>query len=69
MLVSNLTSSAIDKSDKRISGKGAVREKKDLLSFISNERMNEIIKIINRLKDLDVSIDGVTETVKDEIKI
>ena len=69
MLVSNLTSSAIDKSDKRISGKGAVREKKDLLLFISNERMNEIIKIINRLKDLDVSIDGVTETVKDEIKI
>ena len=68
-MVSNLTSSAIDKSDKRISGKGAVREKKDLLLFISYERMNEIIKIINRLKDLDVSIDGVAETVKDEIKI
>ena len=30
--------------------------------------MNDIIKIINRLKDLDVLIDGVTETVKDEIK-
>ena len=49
--------------EKELSG-----QKKDLLLFISNERMNGIIKIINRLKDLDVLIDGVTETVKDEIK-
>ena len=30
--------------------------------------MNDIIKIIKSLKDLDVLIDGVTETVKHEIK-
>ena len=30
--------------------------------------MNEIIKIIKSLKDLGILIDGVTETVQDEIK-
>ena len=30
--------------------------------------MNGIIKIIKLLKDLEVLIDGVTETVKHEIK-
>ena len=30
--------------------------------------MNDIIKIIKSLEDLGVLIDGVTETVKDEIK-
>ena len=36
--------------------------------FISNEDMNDIIKIIKSLEDLCVLIDGVTETVKHEIK-
>ena len=31
--------------------------------------MNDIIKIIKSLEDLGVLINGVTETVKDEIKI
>ena len=30
--------------------------------------MNNIIKIIKSLEDLGVLIDGVTETLKDEIK-
>ena len=30
--------------------------------------MDDIIKIIKSLEDLDVLIDGVTETVKHEIK-
>ena len=30
--------------------------------------MNDIIKVIKSLEDLSVLIDGVTETVKDEIK-
>ena len=36
--------------------------------FISNEDMNDVIKIIKSLEDLGVLIDGVTETVKHEIK-
>ena len=32
--------------------------------FISNEDMNDIIKIKNSLEDSNVLIDGITETVK-----
>ena len=67
-LVSNLTSNAINKFERKISGKGAVRAGKGFNLFISNEGINYIIKIIKSLEDLDVSIDGVTETVKNEIK-
>ena len=35
---------------------------------ISNEDMNDIIKIIKSLEDLGVLIDGGTETVKHEIQ-
>ena len=62
-LVSNLTSNAINKSEK-----GAVRVGKGFTLFISNEDMNDIIKIIKSLEVSGVLIDGVTETVKDEIK-
>ena len=67
-LVSNLTSSPIHKFDKRISGKGAVRAGKGFTLFISNGDMNDIIKTIKSLEDLDILIDGVTETIKDKIK-
>ena len=63
-LLSNLTSSAINKFDRNISGKGAVRTGKAFPLFISNEDMNDIIKIIKSLQDLCVAIDGVTDTVK-----
>ena len=53
---------------KKISGKVAVRAGKGLILFISNEDMNDIIKIIKSLEDSSVLIDGVTETVKHEIK-
>ena len=36
--------------------------------FIPNEDMNGIIKIIKSLEDSSVLINGVAETVKDEIK-
>ena len=36
--------------------------------FISNEYMNDIIEIIKSLEYSDVSINGVTEAVKHEIK-
>ena len=42
--------------------------RKGLTLFSSNENTNDIIKIIKFLVDLGVLIDGVTETVKHEIK-
>ena len=49
--------------------KGAVSAGKQFTLFISNEDMNDIIKIIKLSKDSGVLIDGVTETVKHETKI
>ena len=43
-------------------------ESRKSILFISNEDMNDIIKIIKSLEDSGVLIDGVTETVKHEIK-
>ena len=45
-----------------------IRAGKGFTLFISNEDMNGIIKIIKSLEDSGVLIDGVIETVKDEIK-
>ena len=58
-LVSNLTSSAIKKFDRKISEKGAAETGKKITLFISNEDMNDIIKIIKSLEDSGVLIDGV----------
>ena len=67
-LVSNLTLNAIIRFERKISGKEAVRVGKGFTLFILNEDMNDIIKIKNTLEDDRVLIDGVTETVKNEIK-
>ena len=67
-LVSNLTLNTINKFERKISGKGAVRAGKGFTLFISNEDMNDIIKIIKYLENLGVLIDGVIETVKSVIK-
>ena len=45
-LVNNLASNAINKFERRISGKGAVRARERFTLLISNEDMNDIIKII-----------------------
>ena len=66
--MSNLTSNAIKTFDRKISGRGALRAEKGFTLFISNEDMNDIIKVIESLEDSGVLIDGVTETVKHEIK-
>ena len=63
-LVSNLTPNAINKCERKISGKGAVRTEKGFVLFIAKEDMNDIIKIIKSLEDSGVLIDEVTETVK-----
>ena len=45
-----------------------MRAGKGFTLFISNEDMNDIIKIIKSLEDSNVLIDGITETVKHETK-
>ena len=55
-LVSNLVSSAINKFERKLRGKGAVRAGKGF--------MNYIINIIKSLEDSNVLIDGITETIK-----
>ena len=45
-----------------------MRVGKGFTLFILNEDRNDIIKIIKPLEDSGVSIDGVPETVKHEIK-
>ena len=67
-LISNLTSSARNTFDRKISGKWVVREGKGFTLFISIKDMNDTIKIIKTLEDFLVLLDGVTETVKNEIK-
>ena len=67
-LVINLTKNVINTFDRKLSRKRAVTVEKGFASFISNEDMNGIIKIIKSLEDLGVLIDGVNEIVKLEIK-
>ena len=45
-----------------------MRAGKEFTLSISNEDMNDIIKIIKSLEDSGVLIDGVTETVKHKTK-
>ena len=67
-LVKCLTSNAINKFQRKISGKGAVKTENEFTLSISNEDMNDIIKIIKQLEDSNVLIESITETVKYEIK-
>ena len=67
-LVSNLTSSAMNKFDRKISGKGDARAGKRFTLFILTEDRNDIKKIIKSLKDSGVLFGGVTERIKYETK-
>ena len=51
-LISNLASNTINRFERKISRKGAVRAEKGFPLFISNEDMNDIIKIIKSLEDV-----------------
>ena len=46
-LVINLGSNAVNNFERKISGKRSVRAGKEFTLFISNEDMNDIIKILN----------------------
>ena len=45
-----------------------MRARKGFALLISNEDMNDIIKILKLLEDSNALIDGIIETVKQEIK-
>ena len=51
-LISNLASNKINRFERKIRGKGAVRAGKGFPLFLSNEDMNDIIKIIKSLEDV-----------------
>ena len=68
ILVSNLALNAINKFERKISGKGAVREWIGFTLFIPNEDMTDIIKIIKSLEESGILTNEVTETVKHDIK-
>ena len=65
-IASNAASNAINKVERRISGKRIVMAVIGFTFFISYEDMDDIIRIINSSEDLRVLIDGVTEIVKHE---
>ena len=67
-LGSNLSLIAINKFERKISEKGAVRVEKGFTLFILNEGVNDIIKIIKSLEGSNALTDGINETVKHEIK-
>ena len=68
LLVSNLTSNATNKFERKISGKGPMRAGRRFTLFIPNGDINDIIKIIESLECSGVLIDRVTEKVKHKIK-
>ena len=57
---------AINLKEKEVE-KELLRGRKSFALLISDEHMNDVIKIIKPLSDLVVLIDGVTETVKYDI--
>ena len=67
-LVSNFVSNAIYKFERKISVKGAARAGNRFTLFISNEDMNDFVKVIKSLEDSNALIDSITEIVKHEVK-
>ena len=67
-LATEATSSVLDKFERKIRVKGAVRAEKGFTLFISNENMDDIIKIVKSLENSGLLIDGATETVEHKTK-
>ena len=53
---------------KKKNGQGVLRAGRGFTLFISNEDMDDIIKIVESLEKSGLLIDGVSEIVKHEIK-
>ena len=67
-LVTKAASSAIDKFQRKVSRRGAVAAGKGFTLLISNKDMGSITEVVESLENSGLLIDGVTETVKYEIK-
>ena len=67
-LASNAALNAINKCERKISGTGAVRVGKGFILFISNEDVDDIIKIVNSLGNSGILIDRITKAVEHQIK-
>ena len=71
-LVSKVSSNAalngINKFERKISGPGAVRVGKGFIFFISNEDVDDIIKIIKSLGNSGILIVRITKAVEHQIK-
>ena len=67
-LATKATSSVLDKFERKISGQGAIRAGKGFTLFISNEDMNDTIKIVESIQKSGLLTDGATEKVKHEKK-
>ena len=63
-LATKATLSILDKFERKVSGKEAVRAGKGFTLFISNENINDVSKIVESLENSGLLIDGATETVK-----
>ena len=66
-LARKITSNAINKCQRKVNGKRGAKAWPAFV-FISNEGLNDIIKIIKSPEVPNVLTDDVTETVKHEIK-
>ena len=58
------TSPILDKAERKISGRRAVRAGKGFNLFISKQNMDDIIKMIRSLENSSLLVDDGTETVK-----
>ena len=60
--------SILDKFERKISGRGAVRTGKVFTLFILNEVMDDIIKIVKSSETSSILTDGADEKVQQEIR-
>ena len=67
-LATKATSSMLDKFERKISGKGAVRAGKWFAPLISYENVDDTTKIVESLEKLGLLIYSVSETINHEIE-
>ena len=67
-LASNAALNAINKFERKISGTGAVRVGKGFILFISNEDVDDIIKIVKSLGNSGILINRITKAVEHQMK-
>ena len=67
-LANKVTLSLLDKVKSTIKEQGVVRGGRRFTLFISNEDIDDFIKIVSSLEDSDLLFDSATEIVKHEMK-